>query len=885
MNTRGAESREDASADTSGDTGAEITALIDVLHRTGARLEALTAGEVDAVANRSGVAFMLPAAQERWRLDQAAHQAAILDALPAQVALLDPLGVIIAVNAAWQQFAQNNALPGAAPGAGAVVVGMNYLDICDRAVGANAVAAASAAAGIRAVMRGEKAAFELEYPCDSPTEQRTFWLLVSPTAGEHRCGAVVVHRNISERRRAEEAIRITAAQLTKAQRIAHIGNWQIDVARGALTWSDEVFRMLEVDKAAFTGTFESFMAVVHPEDRAAVAAAYRHSFDTREPYAITHRLLLSGGRIRFVHEQVETVFDDDGRALVSSGTVQDVTERELAQAELTVHRLHLERLVAERTAELVVAKQAAEAASLAKSSFLANMSHEIRTPMNAIIGMTHLLREGGVSPAQALRLDKIDAAGRHLLSIINDVLDLSKIEAGHLQLASSPLRLLSLVDGVVSLIAGQAREKGLAIEVQVTCTTPWFNGDPTRLRQALLNLACNAVKFSERGGIVLRAVVVDENKAGQLLRFEVQDTGIGIAADVLPRLFRSFEQADATTARQHGGTGLGLAITRRLAGMMGGDASATSTPGVGSTFWFTARLEPGRGRMPLEKSDGALDAQARLRQRHRSDRLMLVEDNEINREVALELLLAVGLVADVAVDGLQAVVMARAQHYDLVLMDVNLPLMDGLDATRAIRALPGWQGKPIVAMTANAFDDDRLRCELAGMNDVVTKPVDPAALYAALAKWLPPEQFGVAAAVRAPQGVPDEPTTLPELPGIDPQLGLASCDGRIVLYLKVLRLFRDGAVRSLQADFHAAHTRGDWALAIRMAHTTRGASASIGAAGLADLAGRMEQAAIQHETAPMQALEQELEDKLGPLLAGLDGLDGPGAGVIGMGHP
>ena len=746
-------------AGSQGDSGAEISALIDTLHRTSARLEALTAGEVDAVTDRSGVALMLPSSQARWRADQAAHQAAILDALPAHIALLDPQGVIIAVNAAWRRFGEENGAPGVALGStGPIGVGMNYLDICDRAIGAHAGEAASAAAGIRAVMRGELSVFELGYLCDSPGEQRSFTLMVSPTTGLHRYGAVVLHMNVTERQRAEEAIHSTTARLIEAN------------------------------------------------------------------------------------------------------------------AELIDHRLHLERLVSERTRELVIATRAAEAANLAKSSFLANMSHEIRTPMNAIIGMTYLLRVDGVSAAQGLRLEKIDAAGRHLLALINDVLDLSKIEAGHLQLAASPLRLMSLIDGVVSLIAGQARDKGLGIEVQVTCTTPWFHGDATRLQQAMLNLASNAVKFSERGRIVLRAVVMDENAAGQLVRFEVQDTGIGIAADVLPRLFQPFEQADATTVRQHGGTGLGLAITRRLAGLMGGEAQATSAPGAGSTFWFTARLKPGLGRMSSLDTDPGLDARRLLLQRHGGDRLLLVEDNEVNREVALELLQAVDLAADVATDGLQALAMASAHDYDLVLMDVHMPHMDGLDATRAIRALPGWQGRPIVAMTANAFGDDLRRCEAAGMNHVVTKPVDPAALYAALAKWLPPQQVDAGAAPLPPHGAPADHPTLPELPGIDTRQGLACCGGHIAVYLKVLRLFRDGAVRTLPADFHAAHMSGDWVLATRLAHTTRGASASIGAADLAALTGRLEQAAAICETGAIKALEQALEDELGRVLAGLAGL-------------
>ncbi len=276
----------------------------------------------------------------------------------------------------------------------------------------------------------------------------------------------------------------------------------------------------------------------------------------------------------------------------------DITERVLARIERDQQQRRLEQLVLSRTAELSTATRAAEAANLAKSSFLANMSHEIRTPMNAIIGLTHLLRRADPTPAQAERLSDIDAAASHLLSVINDILDLSKIEAGKLQLEHTNFSLSALLDHVRSLIADQARAKGLLIEVDADAVPLWLRGDLTRLRQALLNFAGNAVKFTERGSIALRAVLLDDSDDAIQVRFEVQDTGIGIDAQKMAGLFHAFEQADASTARKYGGTGLGLAITQRLVGLMGGQTGVDSQPGQGSTFWFTARLQRGHGIMP-----------------------------------------------------------------------------------------------------------------------------------------------------------------------------------------------------------------------------------------------------------------------------------------------
>ncbi len=567
------------------------------------------------------------------------------------------------------------------------------------------------------------------------------------------------------------------------------------------------------------------------------------------------------GREYTVSLRIVPIMRSDGSISHYVGSQKDITKTVLENAELIAHRHNLEELVRIRGIDLNQARHAAESANRSKTTFLANMSHEIRTPLNAIIGMTYLLKDRLTSPDHVNKLNKINNAAEHLLTIINDILDLSKIEAGKLTVSNTNFKLKDVIDNVNDLVLDKARDKGLSVTVNIFDNVPkHLNGDPLRLGQILINYASNAYKYTKEGAISLTIKVLEETDKDFILQFSLMDTGIGLSPEQQTALFLPFNQAESDTSRKYGGTGLGLAITKQLAELMGGHVGLESQLGKGSTFWFTARFKRAIPINPhnhnLKDSESIIDTNAHI---------LLVDNDLTNQEITIEILGNFGLKVDVAVNGEEALDKINVCTYDLILMDIHMPIMNGIETTRLIQEANHGKSVPIIGMSTDAFVDDFHFFENTGMIAHLLKPISPDKLYLELAHWLPGKNSQTLNSASIKSLINSSSTLSTDIANnINAEIELDHFDEKLPSHLGSLSKFSESH-RDDASKLRLALNNNDAVLARRITHVLKGISSAMGLQSVNHLTYE-----IEHKISNSIIIDAELDKLISDLKESLD---------------
>jgi PAS domain S-box-containing protein len=671
---------------------------------------------------------------------------------------------------------------------------------------------------------------------------------------------ITLVEDINDRKEAEAKLREVNDRLAMAVMAGGVGVWDWEIATDRAVWDEQMFRLYALSEERFSHTSESWLKALHPADRERTRAECQAAIRGEKDFDTEFRVVWPDGSVHNIRALALVERDIGGNAVRMIGTNWDITEQKRAAAELLESNRRLEEAIVRAD---TLAREA-DRANAAKSEFLATICHEMRTPLNGMMGMAGLLLDTGLTHEQRRFAEAARYCGESMLGLINDILDMSKIEAGVLELETEDFDLQTMLDEVSLTLAAPAQAKRLDFRIVVAAKTPTLlRGDARRLRQILVNLAGNAVKFTSRGRVIVSAAPLQSSDSDCLLRLSVADTGIGIPSAKIGMIFDKFTQADASTTRKFGGTGLGLAISKQLTELMGGEIGVSSEEGKGSEFWIAVRLLRATQPAPASSDTEIPRPEAEPREPFagRNALILVAEDNPTSSQVVLGILKGLGLRADAVADGAEALAALARVPYGLVLMDIRMPVMDGLEATRQIRdplsAVLDHQ-IPIVAMTANVMLSDRERCQAAGMNDFVAKPISKRALRDALRIWLPVAE-GATPIVETPPPI-SSCASAEEAAVFDTVSLLERKEDDRDLARIVLEEFLDDAPRQIQSLKDRLES-GDAPDSARLAHSIKGASASVGGEQLRKLALELEKTADAGKLDTVKGRMAELDAK------------------------